>query len=599
MKNNNCFTKSVHTIITIAGITLSLMSMSSCKKSYLEKNPLGSTSESTLATKEGTDGLLMGAYNRLNNGWLYASEYLFAEIPSDDSNFGSYGGEAWGLETFLFDPNFFIFDEKWTALYTGVQRANDVLRVLAKVPAEKITADEALQIKSEAVFLRACFHLSAAQIFGNVPYVDETVSYENGNYNVSNTEPIWPKIEADFQFAADNLAATKPDAGRANKWAAKSFLAKVYMFEHKYSEAQPLLADIISNGVTANGKPYALVAKYEDNFDPATKNNSESVFAVQMSVNDGAGGDNGNTKSGMGYTGPYGGPIATYGWLQPSQSLANSYKVDPVTGLPLIYAWNDDDIKSDLNVLSTEPYTPYTGPLDPRIDWTMGRRGIPFLDWGINPGNNWIPQQSSAGPYTNIKSIAPQSEPSATENYSKAVNEVLIRFADVLLWAAEVEVEIGSLSKAEQYVNMVRARAANPSGFQHTYIDNSDPLKGFTNTPAANYKVGLYTGQFAAQGQTFARDAVRFERKIELAMENHRFYDLRRYDNGTGYMAVVLNAHLEHEVNIQGFFAGYRDQYLSGARFKSGKNEIFPIPQSQIDISTTDNGPTLTQNPGY
>ena len=409
-----------------------------------------------------------------------------------------------------------------------MQRANDVLRVLAKVPADAITADQATQVKAEARFLRAVYHFTAAMMWRNVPFVDETVSFENGNYNVPNTEPIWPKIEADFQFAADNLPPTKPDAGRANSWAAKAFLAKVYMFEHKFNEAQPLLADIIANGVTANGKKYALCDKYEDNFDPATKNNSESVFAVQMSVHDGAGGDNGNTKSGMGYTGPYGGPISTYGWLQPSQSLANSYKTDPVTGLPLIYTWNDYDIKSDLGVLSTDPFTPYTGTLDPRIDWTMGRRGIPFLDWGIHPGNNWVPSQVVSGPYCMIKSVAPQGEPDATEGYSKAINEVLIRFADVLLWAAEVEVEIGSLSKAEMYVNLIRARAANPAGFVHTYIDPNDPLKGFTNIPAANYKVGLYTGQFTANGQTFARDAVRFERKIELAMENHRFFDLQR-----------------------------------------------------------------------
>ena len=579
---------------------ISVISIFACKKSYLEKVPVGSTNEITLATKEGVDGLLTGAYNRLNNGWLYASEYLFAEIPSDEANFGSYGGGGWGLEAFTFDANFFIFAEKWNILYSGVQRSNDVLRVLAKVPAEAITVDAALQLKAEAMFLRGIYHLQAYQIFGNVPYVDETVSYENGNYNVTNTEPILPKIEADFQFAADNLLPVKGDAGRGNKWAAKAFVAKVYMIQHKFTEAQPLLNDIITNGVTANGKPYALVPKYEETYDPATKNSSESVFAVQNSVNDGAGGDNGNVRSGLAYTGPYGGPIATYGWLQPSFSLANSYKTDPVTGLPLIYNYNDDNIKTDMGVPSTDPYTPYTGTLDARIDWTMGRRGIPFLDWGINPGNNWILRQSTAGPYTMMKSIAPQREPNATESYSKAVNECLIRFADVLLWAAEVEVEIGSLSKAEQYVNMVRARAANPAGFVHTYIDDNDPLKGFTNIPAANYKVGLYTGQFTANGEAFAREAVRFERKLELAMENHRFYDLRRYDNGTGYMADALNTNLDHEVNhIPGFLFEERDAYLAGARFKTGKNEFFPIPQSQIDISTTADGPTLTQNPGY
>lgn len=581
-------------------LSLFVVSMfAACNKSFLEKDPLGSTNEATLATSVGVNGLLIGAYNRLNNGWLYCSDYLFAEMPADCANGGSYGFAAWGLKTFSFDANFFIYNEKWVSLYTAIQRANDVLRVLEKIPEGGITPEEALQIKAEAVFLRGLNHLKAAQIYGNVPYVDETVNFENGNYNVTNTEPVWPKIEADFQFAADNLSSTKPDAGRANSWAAKSFLAKAYMMQDKYSEAKPLLEDIIANGMTANGKKYQLVDKYFDTYNPATKNSSESIFAVQNSVNDGSGGDNGNIKSGLGYTGPYGGPITTWGWLQPAISLANSFKTDPVTGLPLLYTYGDEVIKTDQGVASEEPFTPYDGTLDPRIDWCMGRRGIPFLDWGLHIGFNWIPQQLTSGPLSMIKSVAPQSQPTMTENFSKAVNETLIRFADVLLWAAECEVEIGSLVKAEEYVNMVRARAANPEGFVHTYIDNNNPLAGFTNTPAANYKIGLYTGQFTAMGQTYARDAVRFERKLELAMENHRFYDLQRWDNGTGSMADAINGFLEYEDNIPEYQMEERALYRSGARFIKGKNEFYPIPQAQIDLSTTDAGATLTQNPGY
>ena len=112
----------------------------------------------------------------------------------------------------------------------------------------------------------------------NLPIEQNSKFQENENYNVSNKESIWPHIEADFQFAADSLSATKPDASRANGWAAKCFLAKVYMFQHKFTEAKPLLEDIIANGETANGKKYALCEKYEDNFDPAQRNNSESVF---------------------------------------------------------------------------------------------------------------------------------------------------------------------------------------------------------------------------------------------------------------------------------------------------------------------------------
>jgi hypothetical protein len=179
----------------------------------------------------------------------------------------------------------------------------------------------------------------------------------------------------------------------------------------------------------------------------------------------------------------------------------------------------------------------------------------------------------------------------------------MIRFADVLLWAAEVEVEIGSLTKAEEYVNRIRNRAANPAGWVYTYVDNNDPSKGFTTTPAANYKIGLYNGQFAAQGKDFAREAVRFERRLELGHEGHRFFDLQRWDKGTGYMADQLNAHINATVNyfnsitVNGNPLTYA--YLVGATFKKGKTEIFPIPQAQIDLSLKDGQSVLKQNPGY
>ena len=171
----------------------------------------------------------------------------------------------------------------------------------------------------------------------------------------------------------------------------------------------------------------------------------------------------------------------------------------------------------------------------------------------------------------------------------------MIRFDDVILWAAEVEVEIGSLSKAQEYINLIRARAAHESDWVKTYVDNSDPLKGFTNIPAANYKIGLYTNEFESKGQEFAREAVRFERKLELGMEGHRFFDLQRWDNGTGYMADAINAYIKHETSVP----GYNWLYMNGATFVKGKNEIYAIPLSQIDLSVVDGTPILHQNPNY
>lgn len=584
----------------------------SCKKSFLEREAIGTLSESVLENKAGVNGLLIGAYSLLDGiganetGDPYYSSvtnWMLSDIASDDSHKGSEYGDIADyqlIESYNETPVTQPLNEKWVALYAGVQRSNDVLRLMEKVKDGSISDAEAKQIRAEAVFLRAIYHFQAAVIWRNVPYIDESISFDKSNYNVSNTVPIWPKIEADLNYAIENLSETKSDVGRANVWAAKAFLAKAYMFQQKFNEAKPLLDDIIANGVTSLGVKYALAEKFSDNFRPLMQNNSEAVFAVQMSVNDNAE-DGLNGRAGDLLNFASGGPANCCGFNQPSFSLVNSYKTDAVTGLPLLNTWNDSDITNDQGISSTSPFTPYGGTLDPRLDYTVGRRGIPYLDWGIMPGAIWIVSQSAMGPYIPIKNVYYQADKSTTFQFysdwatSVANNYDMIRFADVLLWAAEVEVEVGSLAKAEEYVNQIRQRAANPDGWQHTYIDDNDPLKGFTNTTAANYKIGLYTGQFESNGKEYARKAVRFERKIELAMEGHRFFDLQRYDNGTGYMAEVLNAYIQHETHID----GYNFEYMNGAVFTKGKNEIYPIPQQQIDLSVENGKPTLIQNPEY
>lgn len=587
-------------------VCLASLIFAACKKSFLERGALGDVSETILYNKAGAEALLIGAYSLLDgspnstqNAWSSMNNWIYGGVASDDAHKGTEYGNGPGIETienYTADASVRNFLAKWEAVYEGVQRANDVLRLLSNIPVDVITADDAKQIKAEAVFLRAVYHLEAAKLWKNAPYVDESVYFMAGNYNVPNPGPILDKIEADFQFAASNLTETKSQPGRPNSWAAKSFLAKVYMFQHKFTEARPLLTDIIDNGVTSSGEKYALV-NFADNFNASKRNTSESVFAVQMSVKDGANGANGNAADWL--IGMYSGPSTCCGYYQPSFSLVNSFKTDPATGLPLINSFNDFDVKNDMNLNSSDPFTPYEGTLDPRLDYTVGRRGIPYLDWGIHPGRAWIRQQACGGPYSQIKNtyykVAKATTSDGGEASQNSNNLNMIRFADVLLWAAEVEVEVGSLLQAQTYVNLVRARAADEDGWVKTYIDNDDPSKGFTNTPAANYKIGLYTTEFEAQGKDFAREAVRFERKLELAMEGHRFFDLQRYDNGTGYMADIINDYIQHETSI----SGYNYLYMNGAKFQKGKNEIFPIPLSQIDLSVVDGVPVLKQNPGY
>lgn len=577
-----------------------LISIAGCKKDFLEHNPIGTLSEQTLETKDGINKLLIGAYYNLRGdvtNWIYGnnSNWTFSNNASHEMVRGATSNSDLGSFERMINMNAQNQEigYKWRGNYDGIQRANDVLRLLAKMPSGVLTDNESLQIKAEATFLRAILHFELIRTWLHVPYVDENVSLESGNYILPNTTLIWPQIEADMKFAADNLTPLKNEIGRVNKWAARAFLAKIYMYEHKYAEALPLLTDVINNGTTPKGEKYALNVKFFDNFDASMKNSNESVFAIQYSVQDGAGGKNANY--GMMMTLPLTDYTRGGGSSNVGYDLMNTFRTDSVTGLPLFEHYNDFNVQEDV---ADPPHSMYAGTLDPRLDNTVIRYGIPALDWGLC---NWdfIPAPATRGPAEQKKEFFSQSQVGIyTESIgwqeATADNYNMMRFADILLLAAECEVEVGSLTQAEIYVNMIRSRAADPIGWVKTYINDNNPSLGFTNTPAANYKISLYTGQFASLGKEFARKAVHFERRLELALEGHRFFDLARWDNGTGSMADELNAIVAHENSCPSTFPN-----LKGAIFTKGKNEIYPIPQLEIDLSAINGKSVLVQNPGY
>ncbi len=579
---------------------VSVITFIACKKS-LEIAPVGATTKLNMATKSGINGLLIGAYRGLimdGTIWCNCSNQSYSLLGTNELAWGLSGLPYLSMfEQHVIGPtNSFLIDDRWRICYDGIQRANFILRLLPDVPPNQLTETQATQIKAEAIFIRAILHFELAKDFLNVPYVDESVTFDAQNYNVPNTESIWPKIEADFQFAADNLAPTNAYRGRGNSWAAKCFLAEVYMQQHKYVNALPLLTDAINNGVTAGGQKYALNKLYYDNFDPATKNSTESVFAVQFTVKDGSYGSNG--QLGLCLVLPLVPGCEGSGLGGVSRSTINTFKTDAVTGLPLFDTYDDFDLPDNAYIADSNPFTPYAGTLDSRLDNSVMRRGIPLLDWGL-PISAWYYNKVVSSPYNMIKYFFRKSQKDILSetigwDYVTSANYDMIRFADVLLLAAECEVEAGSLANAEAYVNQVRERAADPDGWVKTYIDDNDPSKGFTATPAANYKVGLYSGQFS-KGQDYARKAVRFERRLELAFEGHYFGDLQRWDNGTGYMADQINHTIDHE-NLQ---PAEHAPSLKNAKFIKGKHEIYPIPQAQIDNSKVNGTSTLVQNPGY
>jgi len=561
-----------------AAFALLIVVIISCSKEFLDTKPYGSVNNELLATSaKGANALLIAAYSNLDgfSGWDNgtpwggaASNWSFGSIAGGDAYKGSEAGDQpdiTPLEIHKVDANNPYLEAKWRNYYDGISRVNGAIKAFNSL--KQISASEKTIRLSEAKFLRAFFHFDLWRIFRNIPYIDETLE----DVRIGNSTDILPKIQADLIAAIAGLPVTQPEAGRSTKGAAQSVLGHTYMWQKKYSDAKTQFDAVIASG------RFKLNAKYHDNFNAATRNTKEGVLEVQQSVNDGTT-DNGNNGDVLNF--PYnGGPAGCCGFHQPSQDLVNAFQTD-ANGLPLLDNYSKTDVKNDDGLASAADFTPHTGNLDPRLDWTVGRRGIPYLDWGNHPGANWIRDNTYGGPYAPIKNAHYKAQEGSLVTSSgwtsgfNANNLKLIRYSDVLLMAAEAEVELGNLERARTLVNQVRERAANPDGFVKS--------KG---QPAANYVISTYKSAWT--DASTARKAVRFERRIELGMEGHRFFDLVRW----GEAAAVKNAYFAKEKT--------KRTYLSGASFVAGKHEIFPIPQKAITQSSKAGAATLKQNPGY
>lgn len=555
-------------------ILLSLVAsfiIASCENE-LDINPQGSLTEGVIEINETwVNQVLVSSYAMLDGNpgyfWAPASNWALGDVASDDFHKGSSIDDQPPLnDVERYSPNTtnIYLIRKWKAIYEGIHRANQALNAITLAVENGTDPSKLVGLGAEARFLRAYYHMEAKKIWNNIPYILETTTEA-----VSNEIDAWPSIEDDLNYAIANLPLTQDDAGRPTSWVAKAYLAKAHMFQKDPVAAKPVLNDIINTG------PYALVSNYHDNFNGEKDNNSESVFAVQNSVNDGGDGYiNGNRGNRLNH--PYGSDApggGCCGFFQPSQNLVNAFKTD-INGLPLLDTFNDVDLTSDQGIASSDPFTPYVGSVDPRLDWTVGRRGIEYLGWGEMPGMRWTRDQANGGPYVGkkheiLKSQEGTISAAGLPQYN-AINTSLIRYSDVLLWRAEIHAEEGELDFARDIVNQIRRRAANPDGF----------VKTPNGTNAANYVIGEYV---SFPDIDYAIKAVRFERRLELASEGHRFFDLVRW----GTANQVLNDYVQVEQT--------KRVYLNGASFVSGKNEYYPIPLEAINTSRD----VLKQNPGY
>ncbi len=573
--------------ITILGALIVGVTIFACKKSFFERPPQGNFSEQSLANVKGINTTIIAAYAQLDgwsdNGWNNAagnpwptagSNWIWGSVTSDDAYPGSQPNDQPGVEAanrYAFLPDDPYYRAKFQQCYSGIGKTNVALRLINA--STELTAQQKAQLGGEAKFLRAHYHFDAYKMWINVPFFDENTT----EFRQKNDVDIFPKIEADFNAAIAGLPeVSSTSSGRATKGAAQAYLARAYMFVGKYAQAKPLLAAVIASN------KYALVNNFHDCFDASKQNNSEMIFVYKASVNDGAG-ESANGNWGDRLTFPHGSAPVTQccGFHQPSQNLVNAFRVDAATGLPLFTTFN--------NTL----FNPATDYVDPRLDWTVGRTGYPYLDWGLQQ-DSWIRDVGYCGnfaPKKNVFHKAQQGTLSTASGWSTAPNAIdipFIRYADVLLMAAECEIETaGDLNLARTYINMVRDRAGKfvqGAGTNEATITQA-LTAGAGTVNGTNYKIGLYP---AFANQAAARQALRWERRMELAMEGYRFFDLRRWNDLqtlVDYMAVEVTRRVQ-------LYAGTQQPTAT-------KLKYYPLPSVEIDLSKIDGVPQLKQNTGY
>ena len=591
-------------LILVGGVTYSC-------KDFLDVAPQGALDAGTLSTQAGVEGALIATYraldwsNDVGGAWgSAASNWVWGSVTSGDAHKGSDATDQqpiadielhnWGTglaEGYL--------NDKWRAVWEGVVRSNATLRLLAKVGG--IPASDAASIKGEALFLRAHFHFEAWRMWGNIPYYFENDADVNKPNNLG-VDSVAKLILRDLDTAFALLPADPRNnqAGRATKWKARAYKGRVQMYRGDYAGALTTLRAVRDS----NGGRFDLETSFDHVWTGFKQfaNGKETILAYEASINDGEPNGN-NSNYGERLNFPYVDPFCC-GFHQPTQNLVNFFVVND-SGLPLAVTdptWNTGN-PTGTAARDTSFAANTTVPVDPRLDWTAGRDGVPFKDWGIH-SPAFIRKRDYSGPYSAKKNVHEKRSgaQSAVGWNSFQLNSVHIhiyRYADVLLLLAEANVEAGSLEEARGIVNQIRARAGQTAEgcgsavlTQATYpacaghdeialplihLANHDSLA----TPWAIYKIGQYTTPWT--DQAFARTAVKYERRLELAMEGQRFFDMRRRGDAdsviTNYLAVEKN----------------RLPWMATAAPFTSRHHLYPIPQIQIELSHG----ALTQNAGW
>ena len=542
---------------------------------FIDETPQGVVDEEKAYSSP--EEMVTAAYAMLGDCWYSYPFNLwpYGDVASDDALKGGSGTtdtgyhpmEIWSSLTST--PS--ELDELWYRLYCAISRCNRALISLDQYGEEVLGTQTAAQRVAEVKFLRGHFYFKLITMFRQVPWIDEYVQENNLHEQTSNTEysyeELFQKVIDDFQEAYDVLPETPVDGGRTHKIAAASYLAKCYLtlaygdgyeatngVDHINSSYMQKVVDYTDVVVNSS---FGYLEDYGDIFLPDYKNSKESIFAVQTSQYTEDNTTYGRANWSNMLNGCWG--IWSCGWdfHKPSQDLVDAFKTED--GLPMFDDYNNAD---DYPVNGS----PTTQKWDPRLFHTVGMPTFPYKyedEYTLTTANSRTP--NTYGYFTSMKEV-PQRSEGETYNGSWqafAMNDYVFRYTDVMLMRAEALVELGQLTSARQIINDIRERAANSIDKHISYA-------------ADQCEISLYPASYF-QTKESARQCVRWERRLELAMENGRYFDLRRW----GIASTTLNAFFQKAKSYEYDGQTYA-QYYGDAYYTAGKNEFYPIPYNQL-----------------
>ena len=554
-----------------------------CNSFLDEHTPQGVLSDEQVKTPENAEAMVVSAYAIFTSAEDINSSFSMwnFDVRSDDAYKGGNGtsdGDVFHqleVQQGVLTTNWNIND-MWVRLYNCISRVNSAIALL------NTTGDD-FKMKSQRLaemkFLRAYAHFLLKRLYKNIPFVvDENLTYQQYN-ELSNTEYTndegWQVIIDDLMEAYNTLPVTQQDKGRPTKAAAAAFLAKVYLYKAYRQD------DAKSNQITSIDKTdlekvieftnptlfanYDLEKDIHNNFRPEEQyeNGIESIWAIQYSRNDGSTYGNLNWSYGLI---PPNIPGATDGgcdFYKPSQNLVNAFHTGD-NGLPLLDNFNQ------------KKYDKATDNADPRLFLTVGMPGLPYMfnkNFMMEETSIWSRSNGLYGYYVTLKQNV---DPALIGEYlikgsywASSMNRIVFRYADVLLMRAEAYAQLGNVDQAIALVNQIRSRAAG----------STQMISGYQGSYGVKMYVANYKGSFSKEDVI---KIVKMERRLELAMESERFFDLVRW----GDAATVLNKYYAEEIGSCAIY--------SNAHFTANKDEYLPIPFSQIAAS---NG-HYTQNIG-